>query len=175
LIRGAAKTGDPNDWTFVYTETELTTCKVCWRKAQVPFGYAGANMAMYHMWIKCDFGESGLGEIGGAVPGVAPGGGNESPAPLPLTGINDHSGQTEANGSMCVEIDVNACCIARQMAPRPTGLRCGPTFNCNTFVFDAITHCGSDSKRKIIDKMEEGTLVEKMYKNAPSWIGFRPF
>ena len=145
---GASESKDPLDWTFAYPETAKTKCKVCWRQAQVPGGSFGPYVATYHMWIKCEFGEVGLGELGGTVPGVSEDGGYESPTPLPTTGINDHSGQSVAKGSGCQEISISACCIARQMVPRPTGKRCGPPpmFNCNTYVFEAIEACGVSRK-----------------------------
>ncbi len=152
------------DGPFMFDETERSTCKVCWRRALVPGGSIGSTMGLFHMWLKCDFGEVGLGELGGGVPGQTEDEEYESPAPYPDTGVNDHTGQADAAGSNCVDIVMPGCCMARQMVQRPTGKTCGPPpmYNCNTFVFDALNACGlsKQDKKRIEDEIAKGTFPE---------------
>jgi hypothetical protein len=161
------------DRFMVYGVDAKTRCQVCWRQAQVPGGSIGANFALFHVWLKCAFGEVGLGELAGGVPGEG-----NIPKPYPKTGVNDHTGQAVAPGSKCVDIDIKACCIARQMVPRATGKTCGPPpmYNCNTFVFDALKTCGmSDEDIKGIRlAMEKGTYLKAVYGHAEDWIGYFP-
>jgi hypothetical protein len=127
---------------FVYDYNERTKCKVCFREAQVPGGHIGPLFGAWHMWIKCEFGEVGLGPLGdGGEPGGVPGE-DGIPKPYPITGINDHTGQSEADGSICREVQPLACCIGRHMVPRPTDQRCGLQYNCNDYVFEAMQACG---------------------------------
>ena len=147
----------PDPPLFVYGNNEKTSCKVCWRKAQLPGGGVGAAFGAYHMWLKCDFGEVGLGEQGGAVPGAGPGG---SPPMYPPTGVNDHTGESIAPGSKCKDVDVPACCMGRQMEPRPTNESCGPRYNCNTYVSDSLRACGVTPNviRDIWDEVSDGSI-----------------
>jgi YD repeat-containing protein len=127
-----------NDDAKVVSRSEETEVKVCWRQAQLPGGGPAAALGMHHMWIETPYCAMGLGPVGG-------GADVEAGGSCPGTAFNDHKGESAKSGSDCLSVRANACCIHENMPlGQETGKRCGPTYNCNTVVYDTLSACGVD-------------------------------
>jgi len=154
----------------IIDRSDTVTVSICYRTAQVPGGGPGrAFLGAFHMWLKTDCMEMGLGELGGGVPGVNEPG--DSPSIYPPTAVNPHNGQAEQPGSFCVDIAINSCCIHNEMRPRPMFKTCGPGYNCNDFVEDSIQNCGVTDEQ--LDEIKR--RAQQRDPNDPEDWQFWPF
>ena len=127
----------------VIDKSKKETVKICFRPADLPGGgIANAVAGKEHSWAKTSQTETGQGIAGGAVPGQ-PGGGSGYPG-VPTT-MNDHTGQSNAENTICVEVEVNKCCFEKKIQEGTnTGRWCPYANDCGTVMKDAVNGCGGN-------------------------------
>ncbi|MBL8957339.1 MAG: hypothetical protein JNK82_41585 [Myxococcaceae bacterium] len=131
----------PDDWNLDPNgQTPACLVELCSRAADLPGGKEMAKLGLYHKWIRTPNMEVGMGKEGGGVPG------REVNTDTMKTTMNDHKGEGDKLGSVCVPIcgvDVEEV-EGRAAEGTETGVWIPLMNDCNNVVEDTLVDSGAN-------------------------------
>ncbi len=157
----------------VFDKSEKETVTICFREAALPGGsLANGILGKRHCSAKTAHAETGLGKIGGGVPGQ----GSEGFTMNIFTEMVDHSGESQQPGQICVPVEVRKCDFESKISKGSNKGPWIPPFNdCNTVMADAVRGSGGDwdkAYNNYLDKNSSHRRVSNDISKAagPFWL-----
>ena len=144
------------------------TIKLCFRAADIiGAGLVDQVFGKRHCWVRTSDTETGQGVRGGGVPGQPGSGSSYLGVP---TQLNDHTGQSATWNAICVDVEVNKCCIEQKIAKGKDTGRWFPLVNdCNTVMEDAVKNCGGSWEKAYGEYLSKNQALQTYLGGLRNW------